>query len=247
MWDFIKVLFPTMIVHLAASLLIVTTIWFLLKKTNHATHFHLVALLLFAGGASIWHSMSTLVELNQNQKLQEWQQVRQQEQAAAALAASPNNNLNLTPGSPEEAKVRQEYLKVIDQIMSNPQQLNEQVRQKIFESFQGVYRNPKMQQFYKTNLANFVLCSRAYVKDAYDTLSQKKEVRSKDQEECSKITGEFFNRPKLLDDNFVNTYGANNRKPASRKGTLKPEELKALLERQEIAVKIISYLFPEQS
>jgi hypothetical protein len=105
------------------------------------------------------------------------------------LAAEQTNALNR----------KNEFMKILDQLVANQSQLNAEVKKKVFEEYKDLFPNgAKDKQVYYQNLATFVDCNIAYFEDAKQALKTKKNQKSEKRQKCQEMDGMFFNRAKLV-------------------------------------------------
>lgn len=245
-WSYFTALIPSMFMHWIATVALCLVVWWYTRETL-AVKIKWVAVVVFATALSLFHALNVVVQISQNGALSQ----RQQELATKAqqAMATAGNNPNLKIGTEEEVRVRQEFLKMVEQLVGNPNQVTPEVRQQVISSFQGIFGNQQLSQLYKQNIANFFLCGKAYMVDAIKSVEQKKEIKSADQATCAALTGEFFGRQKLIPDEFAKPYVetitmvSRGRMPAAKVFPGGVDDIKRNLQRQDTALQVLAFLF----
>lgn len=188
-WDILKALFPSMLIHAVVFAVIAIGLFWLLRKFNAfqgANVLRPIALGTLTGLAiSLLMSFDLVVKTQQSQTLTSTL-------AAQAAGKADPNAANAMAG-------KGDFLKAIDFLTSNPDQLTVQSKTKLFEQFQGLFpKGIEDVRAYNENVRAALECQLSLYEDVRATIKSKVVFASPKTKECEARTGEFFNRPKLL-------------------------------------------------
>ena len=245
MLNIIKALWVTFLMHWGFSLLFAFGVWYLWKRTHKEFMWSWRYPAVFATVFSVYTTCSTLFGAYQNQSLAVYQQQMQadaQVQADKFRTDQAGNNLQL----------KQEFLKVVEELLKNPTQITGEVKQKVFTTYAALFINGDTdKQVYRDNVASVYKCQKAFMEDALSALQSKRAAKSKAREACYGMSGTFYGREKLMgaeaekkDDELIDSIAKSGRVPASTGDQpVTPESLKKSIEAQQAVIETISKIF----
>jgi superfamily II helicase len=184
---------------------------------------------------SIFVSLNTMTQIYQANAIG---------RAAQAAQSNAGQQAEMT-----EQQIRAEFVKAVEQLVNNPQQVNAQVKQQFTTAFGAVLNNEQLRKTYLGNVANIFTCQKLFLTDALDSMKKKKEVKTPDRVTCETLAGDFFGRKTLLPEEAITANKqlikdlSESRKPAS--GTKLPTEqdLKNMIQQQDVALQVLQFLF----
>jgi len=145
--------------------------------------------------------------------------------------------------TPEQAK--QEFLKTVEYFANNPNQYNNEVKQKLFQQYQGLFpKGVEDVKVYRQEIGNAFLCQLALNEDALATSKQKKKVHSQSAEQCAKLPGTFFGRPQLIPPEIMQNHDKMlDLIVKGDKTAPKEKDLQAVVDQQKQRVQVVQKIF----
>lgn len=234
-WDSFKVLLPSMIGHWVLSVILFAGAWFGIKKFWAEFSWPVHSFAIMGTAFSLFVSLNTMTQLFQANAIG---------RAAQQAQAQANQSAQMT-----EEQIKSEFVKAIDQLVSNPQQVNAEIKQQFVSAFAAVLNNQQMRQVYVGNVANVFTCQKLFLTDALESMKKKKEVATPDRVTCETLAGEFFGRKTLLPEEAIAANKqlikdlSESRKPASDKKLPTEQDLKNMIQQQDVALQVLQFLF----
>ncbi len=191
-WDVLKALFPSMLVHALFFAVIAIGFFWLLRRFDVFQGAKALKPILFGAIAGI--AISLLMSFDLVVKTQQSQILTSTLAAQAAAKADQN------AGAANAMAAKGDFLKAIDFLTSNPDQLTVQSKTKLFEQFQPLFpKGIEDVRAYYENVRAALECQLALYEDVRATFKSKVvAAASAKTKACEERSGEFFNRPKLL-------------------------------------------------
>lgn len=190
-WDVLKALFPSMLVHALVFAVIAISFFWLLRRFDVFQGAKNMKPVLFGAMAGI--AISLLMSFDLVVKTQQSQIL------TSTLAAQAAAKANENAGSANAMAAKGDFLKAIDFLTSNPDQLTVQSKTKLFEQFQPLFpKGIEDVRAYYENVRAALECQLSLYEDVRATLKSKVVAASAKTKACEERSGEFFNRPKLL-------------------------------------------------
>ena len=236
--DFVKVLWLSFVIHALIAIAVCAVVFLLVRRLK-----------LFAGAENIKPLKSALVLglaislLSATDLLMKNYQsglisadfaAKAEAQKQAAAAANPMG-------------LRADFMKAIDFLTSNPDQLTVQSKAKLFEQFSGLFpKGVEDLKVYYQQLKPAFQCQLALYEDALATYKTKKMVVSENSKTCEQIPGQFFNRERMM---TPETLQANNAlkekilKPDPKDKPIKEQDLKSLVDQQAAKLQTFERIF----
>jgi hypothetical protein len=234
-WEQFKVLLPSMIGHLILTVALFSAAWWVLKRFWPEFHWPIHSAIIAGTSLSLFFSVNTMTQLRQG--------------AAMGAAAEKARAQAAQQSQMTEGQIRQEFVKVINQLISNPGQVNDEVKRQFQAAFGPVLSNQELKNLYVGSVANIFTCQKLFYSDALESMKRKKEVKTPDRVTCETLAGEFFGRPTLIPQETVQANKklikdlSESRKPASKDQPLPTEqELKNMIQQQDVALQVLQFL-----
>lgn len=237
-WEQFKILVPSMIGHLILSAAVFAAAWFALRKLWSQFTWPVEAAVLVGVVFSLSASLNTMTQIYQAVSIN---------RAAQAAQAQAGQQSQMT-----EEQMRGEFVKAVNQLVTNPQQVTPEVKAQFKNAFGQILNNKQLRDTYVGNIANVFTCQKLFLTDAAESLKKKKEVSTPDRVTCETLTGEFFGRKTLIPEEAIASNKqlikdlSSNRKPASSDRPLPTEQdLKAMIQQQDVGLQVLQFLMSE--
>jgi len=235
----LRTLWPYMILHAALAALIFSGLFYALKKVRaFPTAGELLSLkagVLVGIFISIFYSADLLVKNMQGQAMS--QEIAAQQQAAASANTPPENPLAL----------KGDFLKAIDYLTNNPDQLTVQSKAKLYEQFSVLFPNGLADvRAYAEQLRGAFACQLSMYDDALQTFKKKKIVQSEQSKKCEALPGGFFNRERLIGPEMLQAHNLLKErilKPTAGDKPLTEADLVLMLEQQKKKIETLERFF----
>ncbi|MBL7688513.1 MAG: hypothetical protein JNJ49_10800 [Bdellovibrionaceae bacterium] len=233
----VKTIWPFMILHAAVSVLIFSAMFYALKRAqifpSTAGLKPLKAGTVVGLAISLFYSSDLMIKNAQSQAMS--QAIAEQQQAANA--ANQANPLAL----------RADFLKAIDFLTNNPDQLTLQSKAKLYEQFGGLFPNgiADVRAYYDQLKVAFT-CQLSMYEDGLQTFRKKKIVRSEQTAKCEGLPGTFFNRERLIGPEMLQAHSLLKErilKPVPGDKALSEADLKLMIEQQQKKMATLERIF----
>jgi hypothetical protein len=233
----VRTIWPFMILHAAITALIFSGLFYILKRSRMfptATDVKPLRTGAVVGLAiSLFYSADLMIKNAQSQAMS--QAIAEQQQAASA--ANQANPL----------AQRADFLKAIDFLTNNPDQLTLQSKAKLYDQFGGLFPNGigDVRAYYDQLNVAFT-CQLSMYEDGLQTFKKKKLVRSEQTAKCETLPGTFFNRERLIGPEMLQAHSLLKErilKPVPGDKALSEADLKLMIEQQKKKMETLERIF----
>lgn len=231
----IKTIWPYMILHAALAAVIFTALLYALRKVRAvptgSDFSPLKTGILVGVFVSLFYSTDLMIKNAQSQAMS--QAIAEQQQAAANQA--------------NPLAQRADFLKAIDYLTNNPDQLTVQSKAKLYEQFGGLFPNGigDVRAYYDQLKVAFT-CQLSMYEDALQTFKKKKLVQSEQTTKCESLPGNFFNRERLIGPEMLQAHSLLKErilKPTPGDKALGEADLKLMIEQQKKKMETLERIF----
>lgn len=233
----VKTIWPFMILHAGVTAIIFSIMFYLLKRAqifpSAAELKPLRAGVIIGLAISLFYSSDLMIKNAQSQAMS--QAIAEQQQATnSANQANP-------------LAQRADFLKAIDFLTNNPEQLTQQSKAKLYEQFSGLFPNGigDVRAYYDQLKVAFT-CQLSMYEDGLQTFKKKKVVRSEETAKCETLPGSFFNRERLIGPEMLQAHSLLKErilKPVPGDKALSEADLKLMIEQQKKKMATLERIF----
>lgn len=104
-----------------------------------------------------------------------------------------------TLNAEETVKMKNEFLIAIEQFVSQPEKINLENRNQLFEKYKSLFPQPQQDLMnYFNNIAKFYDCQQVFFEDALKAVKTQKIVKSDKRKACHAADGSFFARKTMI-------------------------------------------------
>lgn len=232
----LKTIWPYMVLHAFLAAAIFSAMFMVIKKLKAFSSADsiqpLKAGVMVGVFISLFYSMDLMIKNAQSQAMS--QAIAEQQQAAAA-------------NQPNPLAQRADFLKAVDYLTNNPDQLTVQSKAKLYEQFGGLFPNGINDvKAYYDQLKIAFTCQLSMYDDALQTFKKKKMVQSEQTAKCESIPGNFFNREKLIGPEMLQAHSLLKErilKPTPGDKALSEADLKLMIEQQKKKMETLERIF----
>jgi hypothetical protein len=247
-WAQIKLLLPSVFVHWVLLVAVATGAWYAWTRV-YKHHFKWQGPVIVATLVAVYSFTNTVFGLYQNGVLVAFQQ---NVQAQLQQAARQQQAQQQGPTDPV-LQMKSQFLRNVEALVQNPQAITDENKKKLFNDFGKLFPSKKDKELAKKAVAQVYDCQKYFWEDAMSSFKAKQAVKSDARKDCEKMSGNFFNREKLLpaevvknNDETIAGFAARKRVPASDgKSTVEVSEnmLRDALESQARATENVRKIF----
>lgn len=185
--EFLTVTWSSFLLHLILTCLVCWMVHHFVFRHYFQKAIRAYVPFVFGFFVSFYYMGHSFVGAYQNKLVNDFNQVRaQQAQAEREQRVQAS------------VKVKEEFLKSIDQMVQNPQLITKENKEKLSKGINEAFGGNNQWTEAGNSIFTAFACQKFFLKDALEAQKSKKFVKSEDRAKCENYDGSFFNREKLV-------------------------------------------------